>query len=54
LEPLFRESEDPLEHSSGIGLWAIKWGVEQLDGAIEFTENDPRGSIIQLYLPDMD
>lgn len=54
LEPLFRETEDPLEHGSGIGLWAIKWGVEQLDGEVEFAENEPRGSVVRLHLPDMD
>lgn len=54
LEPLIREREDPLTHGSGIGLWIIKWGIEQLDGEVEFTENQPSGSIIRFRLLDME
>lgn len=54
LEPLAREGEDPLTHGSGIGLWVIKWGVEQLDGEVEFAENDPRGSVVMFHLADME
>lgn len=52
-KPIARGSEDPLDHGSGIGLWAIKWGVEQLDGEVEFTENGTPGSVVKLYLGDM-
>lgn len=52
LEPLESEGEDPLTHGSGIGLWVIKWGVEQLDGEVEFADNDPRGSVVRVHLPD--
>lgn len=51
LEPLDREREDPLTHGSGIGLWLIKWGVEQLDGEVEIVENEPRGTVVRLHFP---
>lgn len=50
LEPLAREREDPLSHGSGVGLWIIKWGVEQLDGEVEFDENNPKGSVVRFHL----
>lgn len=53
LAPLEQERERPLEHGSGLGLWAIKWGVEGLGGEVEFTEKEPRGSVVRFHLPDM-
>ncbi len=54
LRPIERGSEDPLEHGSGIGLWAIKWGIEQLNGTVEFEENEPRGTAVRLRLPNLE
>lgn len=46
--------EDPLEHGSGIGLWAVKWGVRQIGGSLSFAENDPRGSVVTVTVPRAD
>lgn len=54
LKPVERGSEDPLEHGSGVGLWAIKWGVDRLHGEVEFDRNDSNGSIVRLHLGDME
>lgn len=43
--------EEPLQHSSGMGLWLIKWVTTALGGTVDITDNDPRGSIITLTLP---
>ncbi len=43
--------ETPLVHSSGIGLWLIYWTVTALGGAVELTENDPRGSVLTYRVP---
>lgn len=52
LTPLLQDREGSLEHASGVGLWAIKWSVERLGGEVEFGDNEPRGSIVRLHLPD--
>jgi signal transduction histidine kinase len=44
-------TEDPLEHSTGLGLWAIQWGVTRLGGDLSFTDNDPRGTVVRIDLP---
>lgn len=44
-------TETPLRHSSGIGLWMVKWTVEKIGGTITITDRDPDGSVITLYLP---
>lgn len=53
LEPIHRETEAPLMHASSVGLWAVKWGVDRLDGTLEFSANDPRGTVVDLCLPDL-
>lgn len=50
LTPIERGREEPLEHGSGIGLWAMKWGIEQLGGEISFEANDPRGTQVQFHI----
>lgn len=40
--------EDPLDHSSSIGLWFIAWIVRASDGQIQVHENDPRGTVVSL------
>jgi PAS domain S-box-containing protein len=44
-------TESPLEHGSGLGLWAVKWGVVRLGGDLEFTENEPEGTVVTVRLP---
>jgi PAS domain S-box-containing protein len=43
--------EEPLQHSSGMGLWLVKWVTTALGGTVDITDNDPRGSIVTLTLP---
>jgi signal transduction histidine kinase len=51
LSVLSAGSESPLRHGSGIGLWIIKWGAELLGGRVQFSENDPTGTVIQIAVP---
>ena len=43
--------EDQLQHGSGLGLWAVYWGVTQMGGQFSLSENDPRGTTVTLTLP---
>lgn len=54
IEPIELGHENPLEHASGIGLWAVKWGIEQLEGEVQFLENEPRGSVVRFHIPSLD
>lgn len=45
------EEENPLEHGSGLGLWAVKWGVIQFGGELEIAENEPHGTVVTIELP---
>ncbi len=42
--------ETDLEHSSGFGLWLVSWIVERSGGRLSFAENEPRGTVVELYL----
>ena len=42
---------EPLFHGSGLGLWLAHWIVKESSGTIEFSSNDPRGSIVTIELP---
>ncbi len=42
----------PLQRGSGLGLWVVSWGVSRLGGVVEFTKNDPRGSVVTVRLPE--
>jgi signal transduction histidine kinase len=44
--------ESALEHASGVGLWAIHWGMSRLDGAVRF-ERSARGTRVTLWVPDL-
>lgn len=46
--------EDPLEHGSSVGLWAVNWGVRRVGGSLSFAANDPRGSVVTVTLPTAD
>lgn len=41
----------PLYHGSGLGLWLVNWIVRQSGGTLEFSENEPRGSVVTIELP---
>ena len=52
LEPLATEQENPLQHSRGLGLWELKWGVDKLDGDLSFMIDN--GTTVVIQLPDLD
>lgn len=43
--------ETPLQHSTGIGLWIVRWVVTVLGGKLEFSERPSRGTIVSIHLP---
>ena len=43
--------EDALAHGSGLGLWAVKWGVVQLGGELTFEDRKPRGTVVSIAIP---
>ena len=43
--------EDDLEHGSGLGLWAVKWGVVRLGGDLVFEDRKPQGTVVTIDLP---
>lgn len=44
-------TETALSHSSGLGLWLVKWTVSLSEGNLTFSENQPRGSVVTLTFP---
>ncbi|ELZ61400.1 MULTISPECIES: sensor histidine kinase [Halorubrum] len=51
-QTLRNAEETPLEHTEGLGLWLIYWTVARAGGTVEFAENDPRGTVVRIRLPD--
>jgi signal transduction histidine kinase len=43
--------EDALDHGSGLGLWAVKWGAVRLGGEIIFEDRKPSGTVVTIELP---
>jgi len=43
--------EDQLDHGSGLGLWAVNWGITQMGGTFSVSENEPRGTTVSISLP---
>jgi methyl-accepting chemotaxis protein len=52
LNSLAAEHETSLQHSRGLGLWELKWGVDKLDGDLSFAIED--GTTVTIQLPDLD
>jgi methyl-accepting chemotaxis protein len=52
LNSLAAEHETQLQHSRGLGLWELKWGVDKLDGDLSFVTED--GTTVMIQLPDLD
>lgn len=48
---LERGTEDALQHSSGLGLWLIKWGTEIAGGDLELRDNEPTGTVVSVRVP---
>lgn len=47
---LFQPVETPLEHSQGLGLWLVYWTLAMSDGDLDFRENSPQGTVVELRL----
>ncbi|NIC00986.1 MEDS domain-containing protein [Halobacterium sp. R2-5] len=47
---LEKGEETPLEHSSGLGLWLIKWIVENAHGSINFPDSNAGETCLQIEL----
>ncbi|WP_123623653.1 histidine kinase N-terminal 7TM domain-containing protein [Halorubrum sp. CSM-61] len=50
-EVLKRGTETPLEHGSGLGLWIVKWGADQVGGNVRFEDRAPRGTVVTVSVP---
>jgi PAS domain S-box-containing protein len=50
-EVLLRGRETQLDHISGLGLWIVNWIVTESGGRITFSDNEPRGSVVELRVP---
>ncbi|MFP4217907.1 MAG: ATP-binding protein [Salinarchaeum sp.] len=52
-EILASGEETPLKHGQGIGLWIAKWAIDGIGGTITFEDNEPRGTIVIITVPDI-
>ena len=43
-----RRSESQLSHASSLGLWSIKWAVQQLGGELSFRESEYGGTAVEI------
>lgn len=43
-------TESPLQHTTGLGLWQLKWAVTTLNGNLSFDTTD--GTTIEITVPD--
>ena len=40
------------EHVDGFGLWVVAWVTDTLDGSVEFRDNEPCGTVVEIRVPD--
>jgi len=50
LNALDRGTEDPLKHTTGLGLWQLKWAVMTLNGDVSFETDN--GTTVRIDIPD--
>jgi len=50
LASLDAETETPLQHGTGLGLWQLKWGVTKVGGDLSFDTSD--GTTVRMTVPD--
>jgi signal transduction histidine kinase len=50
LQSLERGVETPLQHTTGLGLWQLKWAVTTLGGELSFDTSD--GTTVEFTVPD--
>lgn len=51
IDVIERGYEDSIEHGSGMGLWIISWGVQDLRGTVEFDVDE--GTTVTVTLPNL-
>jgi len=52
LEALRAETETPLTHGAGLGLWQLKWSVRKLNGDLSFETGDGHdGTTVRITIP---
>ena len=52
LDLLDEGTEAPLKHTTGLGLWRLKWAVMTLNGDVSFNVED--GTTVRIHIPDSD
>ena len=52
-EVIRRGAETPLNHADSIGLWLMYWSMTALGGSVDYSPNDPRGSVLTLEVPSL-
>lgn len=50
LDSLDTGTESPLEHTTGLGLWQLKWAVMTLNGELSFDTEE--GTTVEIFVPD--
>ncbi|MFC7096495.1 histidine kinase N-terminal 7TM domain-containing protein [Halobaculum marinum] len=50
-ETLLADTEGPLRHSAGLGLWVVRWGVDILGGTLSVDTQDASGTRVSVRLP---
>lgn len=53
-QALSGDEETPIEHASGLGLWLVRWVVNDVGGSVSYRDNDPHGAVVTLRLPVID
>ena len=43
--------ESPLEHTTGLGLWFVRWTATNSGGSFEIADREPTGTTVELRLP---
>jgi signal transduction histidine kinase len=51
LDSLDTGTESPLEHTTGLGLWQLKWAVMTLNGELSF--DTEAGTTVEIFVPDL-
>lgn len=46
--------ETPLRHGMNIGLWLVRWTLDNSDGTLAIHENDPTGTRVEARLPSVE
>lgn len=52
-EPILNGTSTSLEHASGIGLLIIKWGIDKLDGELEFESEEGESTAVVVRFPNI-